>query len=332
MNPSYIPKHTAEVCVIMPVFNRWHETKRSIDSLLKSDYLNLHIIVIDSGSSDETSEEIKCYDVEHLRVSDQLWWAGAINAGIRHAMDKGADYILVYDCGVTVRPDTISKLVNVASGLPRSILAAALFDGSTKKLRWAGKTLHWLFPLYRHNVQNRNIQVIKISNSSLVPTDTVFGRVALINVTYIDEVGLFRDNIFPHYHADIDWALRAKEIGFQQYVMLEANAVEFHISQVPVRLLQKDTYFNRKSHVNFEDTWKFFKYCCPYRNAFALLFIAFYIEFFLRCLRGLFAGIAKRVLSRNVVSRIEKYKKNQAFIDGVNLAPKETNHEYCEKD
>lgn|GEM_PF-6238974 len=300
-----------KVCAVIPVFNRWHETQLSLDSLSGSGYPNLDVIVVDSGSTDGTSENIKKYEVTYLRVSDKCWWAGAMNVGIRHALNNGVDYILVYDCGTALLPDTVSKMVSVASGIPRCLLAASLIDAGTKKLRWAGKALHWLFPLYRYNLNNKHVKVRKEGDSKLVPTDTIFGRIALINRVSISEVGLFREDIFPHYHADIEWALRAKKKCFELYVQLDAKAEEYHIPQVPTRLLKKSTYLSRKSDVNFKDTWAFFKHCCPYGRAFPILFFAFYVEFLFRCIKGTVVGFVKRILSRKMVFRIEKVRRNK---------------------
>lgn len=314
-NKDSVRRASPKVCAIIPVFNRWHETQISLDSLSGSDYPNLDVVVVDSGSTDGTSENIKKYEVTYLRISDKFWWAGAMNAGIRHALDNGADYILVYDCGTAVLPDTVSKMVGVASRDPRSLLAAALINSETRRIRWAGKTLHWLFPLYRYNLNNKHVQIKEEGGSKLVPTDTVFGRVALINSASINEVGLFRDDIFPHYHADIEWALRAQKRGFWLYVQIDALAEEFHVPQVSAKVLRRDTYLSRKSDVNFKDTWAFFKYCCPYKEAYPILFIAFYVEFLSCSVRAAAGGFVKRVLSRKMVSRIENNRRNKKIIE-----------------
>lgn len=66
---------------------------------------------------------------------------------------------LSYDCGTAVLPDTVSKMIAVASELPRCLLAATLIDAVTKQLRWAGKTLNWLLPLCRYNLNNKHVQI-----------------------------------------------------------------------------------------------------------------------------------------------------------------------------
>jgi len=309
-----------KVSAIITVFNRWSETELTLNSISASDYTNLNIIVVDSGSTDGTLENIKKYDVTYLRISDDIWWAGAANTGIRHALDNGADYLLFVDCGIAVMPNTISKMIGVASESPRCLLAASLIDANTNHLIWVGKRLHWLFPLYRFNLNNRKMRIRKVGSSSLVPTDNIFGRVTLVKSSYFDEVGLFRDNIFPHYHTDIDWSISAKEKGFELYVQLDAQALLSHVPQVPARLLRKDTYFDRRSDVNFRDTWFFFKYCSPYKNIYPLLFIAFYVEFAFGRLRGIVTSIFKRILSDKMVSRFEKYRRNQEIIGVCILA------------
>lgn len=94
-NKDSVRRASPKICAVIPVFNCWHETQFSLDSLSDSDYPNLDVVVVDSGFTDGTSENIKKYEVMYLRISDKFWWAGAMNAGIRHALDNVTDYILV---------------------------------------------------------------------------------------------------------------------------------------------------------------------------------------------------------------------------------------------
>ncbi len=70
------------VSVIIPAFNARLHIGAALSSVLDQDYPNLEIIVVDDGSSDETSEEARRYG-ERVRVIRQA------NAGPAAARNRG---------------------------------------------------------------------------------------------------------------------------------------------------------------------------------------------------------------------------------------------------
>lgn len=56
-----------KVSVIIPVFNREHLIKRSMQSVLNQTYENLEVIVVNDASTDKTEEEVKSIKDERVR-------------------------------------------------------------------------------------------------------------------------------------------------------------------------------------------------------------------------------------------------------------------------
>jgi cellulose synthase/poly-beta-1,6-N-acetylglucosamine synthase-like glycosyltransferase/peptidoglycan/xylan/chitin deacetylase (PgdA/CDA1 family)/spore germination protein YaaH len=110
-SPGYNPR----VAVLIPAYNEEMVIVRTIRSVLNSDYKNLHVIVIDDGSSDNTAEvaraayagEIAAGLVQVLSKPNQ-GKASALN----FALDRLTEEIYVgIDADTVIAVDAISKLI-----------------------------------------------------------------------------------------------------------------------------------------------------------------------------------------------------------------------------
>lgn len=74
------------VSVIIPTYNRAHLICEAIDSVINQTYQDFEIIVVDDGSTDETSEVLKKYRDEIIYVKQENKGPGAArNRGLAHA-------------------------------------------------------------------------------------------------------------------------------------------------------------------------------------------------------------------------------------------------------
>jgi cellulose synthase/poly-beta-1,6-N-acetylglucosamine synthase-like glycosyltransferase len=110
-SPGFNPR----VAVLIPAYNEEKVIVRTIRSVLNSDYENLHIIVIDDGSSDST------YDISRQAYAAEIA-AGHIQvltkpnkgkaAALNFALDRLTEEFYVgIDADTVIAPDAISKLI-----------------------------------------------------------------------------------------------------------------------------------------------------------------------------------------------------------------------------
>jgi cellulose synthase/poly-beta-1,6-N-acetylglucosamine synthase-like glycosyltransferase/peptidoglycan/xylan/chitin deacetylase (PgdA/CDA1 family)/spore germination protein YaaH len=110
-SPGFNPR----VAVLVPAFNEEKVIVRTIRSVLNSDYPNLHVIVIDDGSSDKTCEVARqAYAAEiaagHVQVLSKE--NGGKAAALNYALERLSEEIYVgIDADTVIAADAISKLI-----------------------------------------------------------------------------------------------------------------------------------------------------------------------------------------------------------------------------
>jgi len=110
-SPGYCPR----VAVLIPAYNEETVIVRTIRSVLNSDYKNLHVIVIDDGSSDRTAEaacEAYAGEIKAGRVQVLTMPNGGKAAALNYALDRLTEEIYVgIDADTVIAADAISKLI-----------------------------------------------------------------------------------------------------------------------------------------------------------------------------------------------------------------------------
>ncbi len=110
-SPGFNPR----IAVLIPAYNEEKVIVRTVRSVLHSDYSNLHIIVIDDGSSDDTFEVAReAYTSEigtgHVNVLTKA--NGGKAAALNFALDQmDEEFYVGIDADTVIAADAISKLI-----------------------------------------------------------------------------------------------------------------------------------------------------------------------------------------------------------------------------
>jgi glycosyltransferase involved in cell wall biosynthesis len=83
------------VTVIMPTYNRGLKIAAAIDSVLQQSWLNFELLIVDDGSTDNTSEILAAYDDKRVKVlhSNHGGVSVARNEGLHHARGEVIFYL-----------------------------------------------------------------------------------------------------------------------------------------------------------------------------------------------------------------------------------------------
>ena len=103
------------VSIIVPVYNAASTLRRCVESIVKNDYDNVEIILIDDCSKDESLLECQTLSKEYDYV---LYYHNEVNKGVSYTRNKGLQYcngkyVLFIDSDDYIEPDYIAKLVSL---------------------------------------------------------------------------------------------------------------------------------------------------------------------------------------------------------------------------
>ena len=241
------------IYIVIPVFNRWHFTKSCLMSLRRQTYQFFKIIVVDHGSTDRTSEQIEqdFPEVILLKGDKSMWWTAATNLGVKFALGTNADYILTLNNDLIVHKDYLESLINVTISNPKSLIGSISVDIQNKEsIAFAGtKWNSWLAKYKKAVPINLPYSIFKNEYSN-IKTDLLPGRGTLIPVSVFKDVGLFDDINFPHYMADEDFSIKAKNNGYN--LLIDVNAAVYsHLGDTGLNNTKK----NKSSISHLIDTF-----------------------------------------------------------------------------
>jgi GT2 family glycosyltransferase len=215
------------VSVVIPTFNRREKLKRLLDSVLKSSYKNLEIIVVDDASTDGTFEEIKQnYPTAKLvRNRKELLLAGSRNAGI---MKSSGELIFLVDDDNVIAEDTISELVKAMnSDGSAGVTGPLMYYLDDPQRIWCGQVKR-SYVTSRTFFPERNKHEV---NSSIPLESDDFPNAFMIRRAVIDRVGVFDAVNFKIHYDEADFCNRVRKTGLR--VVLVPHAKVWHDIAVP---------------------------------------------------------------------------------------------------
>lgn len=291
------------LAIVIPVFHDIKQLGRCLSALHNSQHQDFSIIVVDHSESDDISRFIAVDypNAIHLRGSPALWWSGATNLGIKHALDNDNQLLMLLNHDCFVRPETIGNLVKSIESSNQTIIAPVQRSISDGKLVITATSCFILgFPTI---IAPQWWQKRKL-NSTLQETELIIGgRGAIIPARIISKVGLFDQSLLPHYGADHDFYHRCRKRGIRLVIDTSAfvDIDDTHTSKgnfdckVTVRSTLQSLR-SRNSHRNIADMKALFhkQSALPFL---APVGMAFYIVRFLAI--SLFVSLLQKLSLKN---------------------------------
>jgi GT2 family glycosyltransferase len=195
---------------------------RSLQPLLDDDTA---AVVVDNASSDGSAEAVRerFPDIDLIENERNLGFSGGNNAGIRHALERGARWVVLVNNDATLEPDAIIALRAAAAARPSAgILAGKLFFDEPDERIWFAGQRFW--PALGYSGRPRGYgrgDAPRYRRAG--PTDRAAGAFMAVSREVVDAVGMLDDGLFA-YVEDVDWSLRARRAGFDVWFVPTAVA------------------------------------------------------------------------------------------------------------
>lgn len=214
--------------IITPVYNNLFYTQQCLKSLYdlepswnSPDY-NIDIVIVDDGSTDGTSDWIKeNYPKVHIVYGDgNLWWSGGINKGVKYALDElNADYTLWWNNDVVPKDNYFPILFKILKQNSNDVIIGSAIKF---KVRNTGYGLGGIFnPVNGYRGYIRKKELDKDTLQIPIEVDWLPGMGTTIHRCVYEKIGYCDEVLFPQYHGDSDFTLRAKKVGFKLLVFPE---------------------------------------------------------------------------------------------------------------
>jgi GT2 family glycosyltransferase len=223
---------SSHIYAVVPVHNRKALIERFLACMRRQTFRNFTVIVVDDGSSDGTSALIreKFPEVHLLGGDGNLWWTGATNLGIRHALTQAGedDAILIINDDIEVDPSYLQALCHVWQETPNALVGSVVVDIKSPEVIYnGGHTVNWWTAKMR--TLNVNKLLADFDKDHCVEVSYLTGWGTLIPVRVFRDIGLFDERHFQQC-GDSELPVRAKNRGYRLFVSYAA-IVKLHIDQ-----------------------------------------------------------------------------------------------------
>lgn len=103
-------KMKSKLLIVIPAYNE-EENIESVVKYIRDKYRQYDYIVVNDGSKDQTAEICKKNNYELLNLPINLGLAGAFQAGLKYAYEKGYQYAIQFDADGQHRPEFIEAML-----------------------------------------------------------------------------------------------------------------------------------------------------------------------------------------------------------------------------
>ena len=230
------------VSIVVLNYNAGKLLLNCIESIKKSSYQNIEILVVDNISSDNSQIECKKKfpDIKLIQNNENLGYCGGNNVGIKKAE---GEFIIILNPDTIVETNWIDELLNAQKEFGDGLYQPKILSlNEENTIQSTGNMLHIFgFGFARdkgNKVIERKEEIEKVGYAS--------GTCLFTTRKVLDKIGLLDEFLFL-YHDDLDLGWRGAQIGINSFYVPKSKI--YHVESYSLKWSSKKFYWlerNRK--------------------------------------------------------------------------------------
>lgn len=202
------------VYIILINWNTEAVTAECLQSIRDLTYQDYQVVLVDNNSDDRSGQKLSTQfpEVILLQMESNLGFTGGNNAGMKKALEDGADYILLLNNDTTIAPDLLDEMVAAMESAEDIAVVSPkiVFFDRPDRLWYAAGSFSWWsgMPSYYYKKGQDS------PPSNLKEITFATGCAMLLRAEALREVGLLDERFFA-YGEDTDLTTRLLKAGYR---------------------------------------------------------------------------------------------------------------------
>lgn len=209
------------VSVITVNYNQLQYTLQLLESLRRSNYENIEIIVVDNASQENPAAVLteRFPEARVIVSAENLGFAGGNNLGLNSAKGK---YLFFLNNDTEIVPDTIGPLVTYCEEHTDAgiVCPKILYYNSGETIQYVGSSR--INPFTGRNTRPGFGEKDRGQFKTVRRTDLAHGAAMMVPRTVVERAGPMPELFFLYYE-EIDWCETIKSHGYNIYVVPESR-------------------------------------------------------------------------------------------------------------
>jgi GT2 family glycosyltransferase len=207
-------------------WNGGEVTRRCVASVLQSRGADASVVLVDNASRAEERDSLVATwagtsGVELVMLPDNRHFAGGVNAGATHALERGATHLLFMNNDTELDADCIALLLAASRERPAAgIYGPALLDLRDRRPLSLGER----YAPWSLAVPRTLLKVRSAGDGRPYRVGGIMGSVIMVTRECFDRTGPYREDLLVYYE-EVDFCLRARRLGFQPILVPRAIAL-----------------------------------------------------------------------------------------------------------
>ena len=243
----------ADIFAVVLNYRTPEQTCIAVGSLQTSRTPPAAIEVVDNGSGDDSVAALRrsLRGVRIMALTGNAGFPAGCNAGIRSALERGAEHVLLVNSDVVLAPDAIDRLLAIMNADPAVGIAGPVVVSREEpdRIASAGIAFSAETGRMRHRKVGARVDSLVLDSSHSV--DAVSGCVMLIRRQVFERAGFFDEAYFFSFE-DVEFCLRARRVGFR--TVCTPDAIAYHEGGRTIgRKSARRVYFATRNHLRLAE-------------------------------------------------------------------------------